>query len=312
MSQCAICLEEAPTVYVVLSQNIGALFARFHRRVEGELCKNCITRIFGRFTGITLLLGWWGFISAVITPIILVRNTGYFCIARYKLWGDEESPRANAPGDRATYRKAWADDSDVNFRGGFGPTLEELTQDQPPVSRSTGYFGWFKIAVVVAIFVLAIISLMWKQIEPVAPGINKMLHSDVTAQDDVDYQSAKLDEARAQYDKATTCTKDEPAADCRERMLTQGQAALTKMEYHSSKLQEAFPHEHITEECVPLINNLMATTTAYYNGEQAVINAVKDNRSAELDAAGALESTAVANLERAKTALKANHGCAKF
>ena len=78
MMVCQNCGREAPTRYVEFFQNIGALVMRFHKSVEGELCKDCINGYFWRFTGITLVLGWWGLISLMVTPIMLLNN-----IARY-------------------------------------------------------------------------------------------------------------------------------------------------------------------------------------------------------------------------------------
>ena len=73
---------EAPTKYVSFHQNIGALVMRFSKSVEGELCKSCIHQHFWSLTGTTFLLGWWGTISLVITPFLLLNNVGryMFCL----------------------------------------------------------------------------------------------------------------------------------------------------------------------------------------------------------------------------------------
>ena len=78
MMVCQNCGREAPTRYVEFYQNIGALVMRFHKSVEGDMCKDCINGYFWPFTGITLVLGWWGLISFLVTPIMLLNN-----IARY-------------------------------------------------------------------------------------------------------------------------------------------------------------------------------------------------------------------------------------
>ncbi len=77
---CQGCGVEAPTKYVSFHQNIGALLMRFSKSVEGSLCRDCIGRHFRGMTGTTLLLGWWGTISLVITPFILANN-----VVRYAL-----------------------------------------------------------------------------------------------------------------------------------------------------------------------------------------------------------------------------------
>lgn len=77
---CQSCGVEAPTRYVSFHQNIGALVMRFSKSIEGRLCKNCIHRHFWSLTGTTLFLGWWGIISMIITPFLLLNN-----VIRYAL-----------------------------------------------------------------------------------------------------------------------------------------------------------------------------------------------------------------------------------
>lgn len=72
---CQVCGVEAPTKYVAFYQNIGALVMRFSKSVQGNLCKSCIHKHFWEFTGINLLLGWWGMISFVVTPFFVLNNT---------------------------------------------------------------------------------------------------------------------------------------------------------------------------------------------------------------------------------------------
>ena len=71
---CQGCGVKAPTRHVEFHQNIGALVMRFSRSVRGQLCKSCVNRHFWKMTGTTLVLGWWGMISLVVTPIFLVNN----------------------------------------------------------------------------------------------------------------------------------------------------------------------------------------------------------------------------------------------
>jgi hypothetical protein len=72
---CQKCGIEAPTKYVAMYQNIGALVIRFSSSVEGNLCKNCIHSTFWTMTGINMTLGWWGMISLVVTPFFIINNT---------------------------------------------------------------------------------------------------------------------------------------------------------------------------------------------------------------------------------------------
>ena len=83
-SVCEICLQNKPTCYIDLYENIGALVVRYHKQIQGELCFECQKFIFWRFTLKTLLLGWWGVISFIITPFILLNNIIRYSINYYK------------------------------------------------------------------------------------------------------------------------------------------------------------------------------------------------------------------------------------
>ncbi len=77
---CQSCGIEAPTKQVAFYQNIGALVMRFSRSVDGLLCKNCIHKNFWKMTLTTLVFGWWGMISLIVTPFFLLNNIfRYLC-----------------------------------------------------------------------------------------------------------------------------------------------------------------------------------------------------------------------------------------
>ncbi len=71
---CQRCGVEAATKHVTFYQNIGLLVMRLGGEADGEMCKSCIHRVFWSYTLITLLLGWWGLISLVLTPVFLLNN----------------------------------------------------------------------------------------------------------------------------------------------------------------------------------------------------------------------------------------------
>ncbi|MEN6482569.1 MAG: J domain-containing protein [Anaerolineaceae bacterium] len=71
---CESCGMPAETKYVAFFQNIGMIILRRVYSIKGNLCKNCIEYYFWTFTGKTMLLGWWGFISFFTTPLILLNN----------------------------------------------------------------------------------------------------------------------------------------------------------------------------------------------------------------------------------------------
>jgi hypothetical protein len=71
---CDCCRAHVPTKYVEFYQNIGMLVLRTSKTVKGDLCKSCIDRFFWKLTLTTAVLGWWGMISAFLTPIFLLNN----------------------------------------------------------------------------------------------------------------------------------------------------------------------------------------------------------------------------------------------
>ncbi len=100
LTRCDGCGLPAQTHRVHFQQNIGALFRRFYREVDGDYCQDCIERHFWTMTGKTLLLGWWGIISFCVTPWILIGNV----IAYLKVPKPPRSPSA-AP----LYSTPWKD-----------------------------------------------------------------------------------------------------------------------------------------------------------------------------------------------------------
>jgi hypothetical protein len=75
---CNLCGVAAATKNVALHQNIGMLVLRQSKTVEGQLCRRCIRSHFWEFTLVTLFAGWWGVISFLFTPFILINNVVRF------------------------------------------------------------------------------------------------------------------------------------------------------------------------------------------------------------------------------------------
>lgn len=71
---CESCGLPAETKYIEFYENIGMIFVRKHRSVKGNYCKFCINYYFWDLTGKTMLGGWWGAISFIVTPFILLNN----------------------------------------------------------------------------------------------------------------------------------------------------------------------------------------------------------------------------------------------
>lgn len=80
--RCDTCGLEAQTRTVQLQQNIGMLVARRSQSVKGNLCKPCINSYFWRYMLVNCVLGWWGIISAIMTPLFIANNLFQFIASR--------------------------------------------------------------------------------------------------------------------------------------------------------------------------------------------------------------------------------------
>jgi hypothetical protein len=90
MRPCQICGVVRQTSQVTFNRNIGMLVARQTKRINATMCKTCLTKNFWDFTSKNLLLGPWGMVSLIITPIYLVTNTVSYVSALQKLRGAVE------------------------------------------------------------------------------------------------------------------------------------------------------------------------------------------------------------------------------
>ena len=79
-NQCQNCQRLLPTKYVKFYQNIGLLVQRRYSDIEGRMCRECIDKYFWEYTLKTLMLGWWGTISFLITPFYLLNNVGRYIL----------------------------------------------------------------------------------------------------------------------------------------------------------------------------------------------------------------------------------------
>jgi len=78
LGYCQVCEQPGPTMSVALNRHIGAVVLMFHKSLSGCLCKSCVRKTFWEYTLTTLGVGWWGFISFFITPVVLVNNFAVF------------------------------------------------------------------------------------------------------------------------------------------------------------------------------------------------------------------------------------------
>lgn len=71
---CHSCYRFTKVIHTSFRKNIGMLIARSYQKVEGNLCNECIERFFWSFTMKTVLFGWWGIISMIVSPFIIFLN----------------------------------------------------------------------------------------------------------------------------------------------------------------------------------------------------------------------------------------------
>ena len=80
---CQLCGSTRLTARVKFERNIGMLVLRQTRRLQASLCKTCVGQQYWDFQLKNLLLGPWGMISLLLTPIYLVTNS--YATARREL-----------------------------------------------------------------------------------------------------------------------------------------------------------------------------------------------------------------------------------
>jgi hypothetical protein len=90
IGRCQICGSMRQTSQVTFHRNIGMLVARQTMKIQAAMCKTCLGKKYWEFQGKGLLLGPWGMISLIVTPIYLVTNTVNYVSATRKLSGAVE------------------------------------------------------------------------------------------------------------------------------------------------------------------------------------------------------------------------------
>lgn len=132
---CQKCGIEAPTKYVAFYQNIGLLFMRMMYSTEGHLCKPCIHSTFWTYFASNMFLGWWGMISLIINPFLILNN-----VFRYAFCLGMESP---APGAAPPYLDDYAvqrlqpHTQSLIGKLNAGEPFEKVTSDIAMISGAT-------------------------------------------------------------------------------------------------------------------------------------------------------------------------------
>lgn len=91
---CGVCGRE-PSVEVVIRWHVGMLIAQRLYKVRRELCRDHGLELWRQWTGLTVVQGWWGYISFFANIFTILMNL----VALVKLLrlrppvGAERSPR---------------------------------------------------------------------------------------------------------------------------------------------------------------------------------------------------------------------------
>lgn len=124
---CQNCGREAPTKYVAFYQNIGLLIMRMMYSAEGHFCKPCIHSTFWSYFAVNLTLGWWGIISLIINPFLILNNVFryIFCLGL-----PSPDPLATAPElDDAAIDRIQPHTGPLIDRLNAGETFERVVED---------------------------------------------------------------------------------------------------------------------------------------------------------------------------------------
>jgi hypothetical protein len=130
---CQSCGLEAPTLAVEFQYNIGLLILRVHKSVKGTMRKTCIRKHFWECSLINLLAGWWGVISFVLTPFLIVANIIQYTATRSLAavpW-DARAPEL----DERALRWLKPHEPDIRARLRNGERMEQLA---PAISALAG------------------------------------------------------------------------------------------------------------------------------------------------------------------------------
>jgi hypothetical protein len=90
MGQCQICGNVRQTSPVKYHHNVGMIVLRQTRSIQENMCKTCMRSKYWEYMRKNLLLGPWGVISIIVTPIYMVTNTVTYASGARKLSGAVE------------------------------------------------------------------------------------------------------------------------------------------------------------------------------------------------------------------------------
>ncbi len=132
---CQRCGFEAPNKYVQYTENVGLFIVRFRNHFAGHLCKKCNRRVYWRMTMVNVLLGWWGIVSLLMTPGILIDNL----IWRLRTRSIPSSPPGSGPPELTDAAIASLNVHAVliNTRLDYGIEVSEIAWEVAPLAQVT-------------------------------------------------------------------------------------------------------------------------------------------------------------------------------
>lgn len=232
---CQICGAQTETKKVELYQNIGMVVARRTNKISANLCRRCIREHFKAFSLTTLFLGWWGMISFILTPLILLNNAVRFLMSVSL----PEPPPSLAASPATAYRPSAVGGS-KNFKLVYG-----------------GVVG------VVLLGFLAYNSVPF--MEKVAPSLNASLHNgDISDGADAKYAGARLGH---DIHELSAPIKSAGWAAIRTEYLAR-EPYFNDLKIQNGKLQQAFARERtegaLLDQCEKLALNQFGPAVAEY------------------------------------------------
>lgn len=90
IGRCQLCGNPRQTAQAEFTRNVGMIVVRQTHKINANMCKTCLNKNYWEFMGKNLLLGPWGTISLIVTPIYFITNTVSYISAKKKLSGAVE------------------------------------------------------------------------------------------------------------------------------------------------------------------------------------------------------------------------------
>jgi hypothetical protein len=82
---CSACKGPGPVAHALFRQNVGALVVRFEKRIQGSMCRSCLSKSFWSYTLTTVAIGWLGLVSIIVAPIYVILNIAQYIKANGQL-----------------------------------------------------------------------------------------------------------------------------------------------------------------------------------------------------------------------------------